>query len=138
MPEITYRVGNDLDLEQVHELYKASTLGERRPVDDRACLAQMIGQANLVVTAWDGERLVGIVRSLTDFCYVCYLADLAVRASYQRRGIGVELIRRTQAALGPNATIVLLAAPAARFYYPHIGFTQHPEAWILRPGQQID
>lgn len=138
MPDITYHLGYDLNLEQVLELYRASTLAERRPADDRACLAQMIASANLVVTAWDGERLVGIARSLTDFCYVAYLADLAVRVSHQRQGIGRELIRRTRAELGPNATIVLLAAPAARLYYPRIGFARHPEAWMLRPDRPIE
>ena len=131
-PEITYRMGNDLDLDAVIDVYHTSTLGERRPVGDRACMAHMIEQANLVVTAWEGDRLVGIARSLTDFCYVAYLADLAVRQTHQRQGIGQELIRRTQAALGPGATIVLLAAPAAEQYYPHIGFTHHPQAWTLK------
>ena len=130
-PTITYRTGNDLDLDAVIELYVASTLGQRRPVDDRQCMARMIAEANLVVTAWDGDLLVGISRSLTDFCYICYLADLAVRESHQRQGIGVALIRRTQAALGPNARIILLAAPAAADYYPHIGFTHHPRAWMI-------
>jgi predicted N-acetyltransferase YhbS len=130
-PTITYRTGNDLDLDSVIELYVASTLGQRRPVDDRQCMARMIEGANLVITAWDDDLLVGIARSLTDFDYICYLADLAVRESHQRQGIGVELIRRTQAALGPKARIILLAAPAADAYYPHIGFTHHPRAWMI-------
>ena len=130
-PTITYRTGNDLNLDAVIELYVASTLGQRRPVDDRQCMARMIAEANLVVTAWDGDLLVGIARSLTDFCYICYLADLAVRDAYQREGIGKELIRQTQAALGPNARIILLAAPAAADYYPHIGFTHHSRAWMI-------
>jgi predicted N-acetyltransferase YhbS len=75
--------------------------------------------------------LVGISRSLTDFSYATYLADLAVRESHQRRGIGKELIRLTQQASAP-ASIILLAAPAAEQYYPHIGFAHHPQAWILR------
>ena len=128
---ITYRTGNDLDLDAVIELYVASTLGQRRPVDDRQCMARMIAEANLVVTAWDGDLLVGISRSLTDFCYICYLADLAVRDTYQREGIGKELIRQTQTALGPQARIILLAAPAADGYYPHNGFTHHPRAWMI-------
>src|SRR5579859_7423831 len=128
---IEYRVGNDLDLDAFIELYRASTLGERRPVDDRARMAAMLANANLVVTAWDGKLLVGISRSLTDFAYATYLSDLAVRLSHQRQGIGKELIRRTQQASAP-ASIVLLAAPAAEQYYPHIGFTHHPQAWILR------
>jgi len=134
---ITYRIGNDLDLDQVIELYRASTLGERRPVDQRDSMRQMLEHANLVVTAWDGPLLVGISRALTDFAYVAYLSDLAVRASHQRTGIGGELIRRTQAQLGPGASIVLLAAPAAVDYYPRVGFTQHASAWVLPAGERV-
>jgi predicted N-acetyltransferase YhbS len=129
-PVIEYRVGNNLDLDQVIELYRASTLGERRPVDERERMRQMLAHANLVITAWDGAMIVGISRSLTDFAYVTYLADLAVRESHQRQGIGKELVRRTKDESGPKTKIVLLAAPKAVDYYPHIGFTHHPQAWI--------
>ncbi|HTD65230.1 MAG TPA: GNAT family N-acetyltransferase [Candidatus Limnocylindria bacterium] len=133
---ITYRIGNDLDVDAVIDLYRASTLGERRPIDDRERLAAMLRHANLVVTAWDGELLVGISRALTDFVYVTYLSDLAVRVSYQRQGIGRELTRRTQAA-APTAQIILLSAPAAEKYYPRVGFTHHPQAWVLKPNESI-
>jgi len=129
---ITYRIGNDLPLDQVIDLYVASTLGERRPVDDRERMAAMLRHANLVITAWDGELLVGIARSLTDHAYVTYLSDLAVRSTHQRQGIGQELIRRTVDAVDPKAYLTLLAAPKAVEYYPHIGFELHPSAWILR------
>gem|GEM_PF-6936500 len=72
MNSIRYQYGNDLDLDQVIELYNASTLGERRPVDDRQVMSDMLRRANLVVTAWDGNLLVGIARTLTDFSYVGY------------------------------------------------------------------
>lgn len=134
---ISYRINDSLDLDQMIELYRASTLGERRPVDDRERMRKMLEHANLVVTAWQGALLVGIARSLTDFAYVAYLSDIAVRQSHQRRGIGKELIRRTQTLLDPAATLLLLAAPAAVDYYPHIGFSRHPEAWLLEPGQRV-
>ena len=127
---ISYRTGNDLDLDAVLDLYRASTLGQRRPIDDRGRMEQMVRQANLVITAWDDDLLVGISRSLSDFSYATYLSDLAVRESHQRQGIGKELIRLTREASAP-ATIILLAAPAAELYYPHIGFTHHPQAWRL-------
>jgi predicted N-acetyltransferase YhbS len=130
---ISYRTGNDLDLDAVIELYVDSTLGERRPVSDRRRMQRMLEHANLVVTAWDGARMVGISRSLTDFVYATYLSDLAVRKSYQRTGIGRELVRLTREA-APRAMLILLAAPAAEKYYPHIGFEHHPQAWILRGG----
>ena len=130
---ISYRTGNDLDLDAAIELYVDSTLGERRPVADRSRMQRMLEHANLVITAWDGARMVGIARSLTDFVYATYLSDLAVRKSYQRTGIGRELVRLTRDA-APRAMLILLAAPAAEKYYPHIGFEHHPQAWILRGG----
>jgi len=133
---ITYRHGNDLDLDAVIELYRASTLGERRPVADRERMRLMLANANLVVTAWDDGQLVGIARSVTDFSYATYLSDLAVRLSHQKQGIGRELIRRTQA-LGGQATVILLSAPKAMEYYPRIGMKPHPSAWTLRSEETL-
>jgi predicted N-acetyltransferase YhbS len=133
---IWYQTGNHLDLDQVIELYRASTLGERRPVDDRDRMGQMLSNANLVITAWDDEVLAGIARSVTDFCYTTYLADLAVRVSHQRHGIGRELIRRTQDACSPQTRLVLLSAPKAVTYYPRVGFTRHEQCWQLEPGKR--
>ncbi len=134
-PGFAYRVGNDLDLDAVIELYRASTLGARRPVDDRARMRSMLEHANLVVTAWDASRLVGIARGLSDFAFVTYLSDLAVRASYQRLGIGKALLRRVRELGGPDASLVLLAAPKAVDYYPRVGFDRHPNAFVLRPAR---
>jgi len=131
MLNVTYRIGNDIPLDTFIELYNASTLGLRRPVDNRDTMAAMLQHANLVVSAWDGPLLVGLARTLTDFLYVAYLADLAVRQDYQRRGVGTELINCTRAAMGPESRIVLLAAPAAVEYYPRVGFSHHPQAWVL-------
>lgn len=133
---ITYNTGNDLNLDAMIDLYRASTLGERRPVDDRERMKQMLSHANLVITAWDGNQLVGISRAMTDFVYATYLSDLAVRLSHQKSGIGKELIRRTQLA-APKASVILLSAPKAVEYYPRIGFTQHPSAWILRSDEKL-
>ena len=133
---ITYRLGNDLDLDQVVELYRSCSLGARRPVDERERMGRMLRNANLVATAWDADLLVGIARSLTDFSYATYLSDLAVRETHQRLGIGKELMRITQRE-GGQARIVLLSAPAAVTYYPHAGLTQHPSAWTLGSEDRI-
>lgn len=132
---INYRNDHRPALEEARDLYRASTLGERRPIDDDARFGAMLANANLIVTAWDGDLLVGISRCVTDFAWTTYLADLAVRVSHQRAGIGKELIRRTQAA-APQAKVLLLAAPAAERYYPHIGFRHFPQAWMLR-GDEV-
>ncbi|MAF09829.1 GNAT family N-acetyltransferase [Candidatus Poribacteria bacterium] len=133
---IRYATGNHIDFDAFVELYHASTLGERRPVDDEERMRGMLENANLVITAWDGDLLVGLARSITDFVYATYLSDLAVRMSHQRQGIGKELMRRTQDA-APRATLILLAAPAADDYYPHAGFTRHPRAWVLASDERV-
>lgn len=121
------------------DVLNRSTLGERRPVDDPDTIAGMLANADITITAWDGVRLVGVARSVTDFTYCCYLSDLAVDETYQRGGIGIELMARTQAELGPGCKIILLAAPAAADYYGRVGFTHHPRCWTLdrdkRPGK---
>ena len=132
---ITYRLGNELDLDAVIDLYIDSTIGERRPVENRERMRRMLAEADLVVTAWDGETLVGISRSVTDWVYCTYLSDLAVRLDFQAQGIGRELVRRTRQET-PEATVILLAAPKAVEYYPRIGMTQHDSAWILAPGEE--
>lgn len=132
---ITYRLGNDLDLDTVIDVYRDSTLGERRPIDDRERMGEMLANANLVVSAWDEAKLVGIARSLSDFAFCTYLSDLAVRLDYQRKGIGKELMQRTLEA-GGNASLFLFAAPNAVAYYPHVGFSQG-SGWMMRAGETI-
>ena len=121
----------DLSAEAFREVLVASTLAARRPVEDLARLERMLRAADLVITARDGERLVGISRALTDFAYCCYLSDLAVAVAYQRQGIGRRLIAETHALAGPLTALILLAAPDAQSYYPKIGLTQHPSCWTL-------
>jgi GNAT superfamily N-acetyltransferase len=132
---ISYRTGKDVDLDEMIELYVDSTLGARRPVDDRQRMARMLEEADLVITAWEEDLMVGISRCVTDWVYCTYLSDLAVRADYQGQGIGKELVRLTREAT-PDATVILLAAPAAVDYYPKIGMSRHDSAWVLWPGEQ--
>ena len=133
---ITYKTGNNIDLDAVIELYRSCSLGARRPVDDRERMRLMLAHANLVIMAWDGDLMVGISRSITDFAYATYLSDLAVRETHQRHGIGKELIRRTQSE-GGAASVILLSAPAAVDYYPRIGMSNHSSAWMLRTGEKL-
>jgi ribosomal protein S18 acetylase RimI-like enzyme len=130
--DIIYLDNAAITVETAIDLYRRSTLGERRPIDRPDIFAGMLQHADLLISAWQGNRLVGIARSLTDFSYVAYLADLAVDVEYQRQGIGKRLIEETRSRLGKQCMIVLLAAPAANDYYPRLGFEHNPRAWVLR------
>lgn len=137
MMDITYRDDAQISVGAAIDLYKRSTLGERRPIDRPDIFAGMLRNADLTISAWHGERLVGIARTLTDFSYVAYLADLAVDQACQRHGIGRRMIRETKRRLGPDCMIVLLAAPKADAYYPKLGFEHNPRAWMLKGNQPL-
>lgn len=128
---IIYRDDAVLEVEQVIALFNKSTLGERRPVNRPDIFAGMIKHADIIISAWEGQKLVGIARALTDFTYVTYLADLTVDEDYQQQGIGKRLIQETQKRTAPDCMLVLLAAPAANDYYPGLGFKHNPRAWML-------
>src|SRR4051812_23391725 len=117
---ITYCTDRSITPQQLADVFRAS--GIRRPVEDLGRMRQMIERADFTATAWDGDKLVGVARSLTDFCFACYLSDLAVDSAYQRQGIGKELVRLTQQAIGKGTTLLLISAPEAVEYYPKIGF----------------
>lgn len=127
---IRYSNAEAITVPQFRDLLVRSTLAARRPINDESALAAMLEHANLLATAWDGPLLVGVGRALTDFTFCCYLSDLAVDENYQHQGIGKALVATVRERLQPACKIILIAAPAATEYYPKIGFTSHPSAWI--------
>jgi ribosomal protein S18 acetylase RimI-like enzyme len=129
---IAYDLEPELAAAEFADVLVRSTLAERRPVGDLERLARMLANSDLIVTARTPERLlVGVARSITDFSYCTYLSDLAVDVAHQRRGIGRELIRRTREAAGPETSLILLSAPQAESYYPHIGLRRHDSCWVV-------
>ena len=134
---IDYKINEPITTDQFIDLMANSTLGERRPVDDRLCIEGMILNSNLTVSAWHNDNLVGISRSITDFHYACYLSDLAVSKKHQKSSIGKRLQILTQEQLGPKCKLILIAAPAANQYYEHIGFKNNPRCWVLNRESSI-
>lgn len=128
---VIYQQEPDLTSEDFIDVLVRSTLAERRPVHDAETIKAMLKNADLILTARFDGLLVGVSRAITDFAFCTYLSDLAVDEKHQPQGIGQELIRRTHEAAGLNTTLILLAAPKAQSYYPHIGMTKHESCWII-------
>ncbi len=128
---ILYALEPGLSAQEFRGVLVASTLAERRPAGDLNRLDSMLRHADIIVTARENGRLVGVSRAITDFAYCCYLSDLAVDAAYQRKGIGKHLIERTHAAAGDFTTLILVSAPAAETYYPRIGMQPLKSCWAL-------
>jgi GNAT superfamily N-acetyltransferase len=133
--DVRYQLEPDLTADEFIDVLVRSTLAERRPVKDRPTIQQMLAHAAIIVTARVGGELVGVSRAISDFSYCTYLSDLAVDEAFQGQGIGRALIRRTHDAAGLSTMLILLAAPKAQTYYPHVGMTKHESCWII-PRQE--
>ncbi|MBV8392437.1 MAG: GNAT family N-acetyltransferase [Alphaproteobacteria bacterium] len=107
--------------------------GLNRPVDDRLRVERFLKHSNLIVTARQDGRLVGFARSLTDFCWCCYLSDLAVDQACQGQGIGKRLIEETRKEAGGEiTTTLLLSAPGAMTFYQGIQMPQADNCFFYR------
>ena len=127
--EISYKTGILPTANQIIELY--DNAGLPRPTNDKVRIQKMFENSNLVITAWDNDLLVGVSRSITDWVWSCYLADLAVRTGYKKSGIGKKLVQLTKKAVGDQSMVLLLSVPTAMEYYPKIGFVKQESSFII-------
>lgn len=127
---ITYQINATLTAIEMADIFRSS--GINRPIDDLDRIARMLANADVLISAWDGDQPIGLARAITDYTYCCYLSDLAVCKDYQKQGIGKELVKVLQAHLGEETSLLLLSAPTAMEYYPRLGFEQLTNAFLIR------
>ena len=129
---VSYALEPNLTEAEFVDVLVRSTLAERRPIAEPATIQAMLRNADVIVTARIAGLLVGVSRAISDFGYCTYLSDLAVDVAHQKSGIGKQLVQRTHEAAGLLTSLILLAAPAAREYYPRIGMTKHDSCWVIQ------
>ena len=128
---IAYAREDYLGADEYIEVVRKS--GLNRPIEDRGRVERMLAHANLIISARQDGKIVGFARSLTDFCFCCYLSDLAVDRALQGKGIGKRLIEETrQAAGGALTTSLLLSAPTAMTFYQGIKMPQADNCFVYR------
>jgi predicted N-acetyltransferase YhbS len=126
---IHYKINVPLATPDILRVYNGS--GIRRPTHDVPRIEKMFAQANLIASAWEDDKLIGIARALTDHSYCCYLSDLAVDHDHQRQGVGHQLIQALRDQLSDQVSLILLSAPDAMDYYPKVGFTALTNAFAI-------
>ncbi len=134
--KISYRINPKISVSDLIEILEKSTLGLRRPLTDLQAMQSMLENANVYIGAYEGDKLVGLARCMTDFVYTTYLADLAVDEAYQHHGIGKQLLKEIKQFI-PRAKLILLAAPAAEGYYPKIGMQRHEHCFFINDVSEI-
>ncbi|MFI5453787.1 GNAT family N-acetyltransferase [Pedobacter sp. UC225_61] len=127
--DIKYSFEKRPNADAIIELY--DNAGLPRPTHDKERIQKMFDNSNLIVTAWDGDLLIGVSRCITDWVWSCYLADLAIRKEYQKDGIGKKLINLTKEKVGEQSMVLLLSVPTALEYYPKVGFKKQESSFII-------
>ena len=90
-PTITFSEKRNLDPAKLVRLYQQAPWAKGRTLEDAR---KMLRHTNVAVTAWDGNLLIGFGRVLTDFVYRATIWDVIVDKTYQRRGVGVNVVQR--------------------------------------------
>ena len=129
MQQITYSTDVVPTAAQVIELYERS--GLPRPIQDVERMTRMYMNSDLVISAWNDRELVGVARSVTDWVWCCYLADLAVHPAYKKSGIGRRLLHLTKEKVGEQCMVLLLSVPTAMEYYPKVGMQKVENGFII-------
>jgi ribosomal protein S18 acetylase RimI-like enzyme len=128
MTDVTYRTDVRPDAAVISALYAAAPL--IRPVHDLQRIGRMYAASSVVVTAWRGDELVGILRGLTDGAFDGYVCDLAVHPAVQNLGIGRQLLARVRE-ISPQIQWILRASKIAANYYEHLGWQKIENGWFV-------
>ncbi|MFN1218364.1 GNAT family N-acetyltransferase [Chryseobacterium kwangjuense] len=130
--KIIYKTDSIPDIKEIIDLYNCSDYFPIADREDTDRIKKMHDNADIVVTAWAEDQLVGLARSISDFCYCCYLSDLCVRNEYKQKGIGKELVRITKELAGNECKLILHSSPNAMNFYSNIGMEQINSAFIIK------
>ncbi len=103
---ITYSIQRDFTSQQAFDLY--ASVGWSAYTNDLPKLLRAISKSSLVISAWHGEELVGLIRTLTDGETIAFIQDILVKPAYQGKGIGDELMSRLLNNLPEIRQIVLM------------------------------
>lgn len=119
-PGVVYRHASGADAGAVRQLLAAN--GWEHRVSDLDRVEALIGQATRCLTAWDGFRLVGFGRAITDDVSNGYLSMVVVDEAYRRRGVGSNLVRKL---MGDDPSITwVLRAGGGREFWMALGFEE--------------
>ena len=118
---IVYAQEQNLGVEDYVAVLDATTMRSKRPLTNTARIGEMLANANFIVTAREDGVILGLARCITDFSWIAYCAELAVKESAQGRGVGAGLLKFIEDTLGPRVGLMLVSEPGAIGFYERIG-----------------
>ena len=117
-----FRIVRSLDTASVIRLYTQADWWE--PGDAADAVDRLLKGSFRVAAAFDGNRLIGMARALSDGASDAYIQDVVVDPAYRKQGIGGKLVRLLLTELVENGVswIGLIGAPGTEHFYRELGF----------------
>jgi len=135
---ITYNdTKKDLSNDELHQLFTSAGWSDGNMTGDmfKYFNAPFIN-STLVISAWDSEKLIGVVRVLSDKIIRSIIYDLVIFPEYQQKGIGQELVRRCIEHF-PNSEWLVQTTKEIYSYYEKIGFKVKNDVFLTIPSKWI-
>lgn len=131
MSKISYLKNQPIKVEDLASLY--NSVGWTSYTDHPNIMEKLLSGALSYISAWYGNNLIGLIRTIGDGCYILYIQDLLVHPNYQRRGIGGELVHQILDDAKDMRQIILTtdnSKKTARFYRS-VGLVPMNEAGVV-------
>ena len=135
---LEYKTGIDvIDWESLVDLYYETDgvigLGRERNLPK---IKEGFLKSYKVVTVWDGNKIVGAVRMISDGVCYGWIHDMSIHPEYQKKGIGKSLMLKLMDG-NESLLIGLTSAFGAEDFYHKLGFKKHKSAMAKYPGESI-
>jgi len=124
-----YNTDKKVDYDKLKTLF--NEVGWNDKTDDINRLKAMVENSQIIVTAWDGETMVGFARCTTDYVFNGQINNVVVDSKYRRKGIGKVLIN-TILDSSKQVTYMLRGSIRNEKFYRSLGFEDGPISLIYR------
>jgi len=132
---ITYNDKNkDLPCDQLDKLFVSAGWSDSENAHDNSWFKIPFTNSTLVISAWENDCLVGVVRVLSDTFTRSVIYDLVVLPEYQNKGIGTELVKRCFEHF-PNSEWLVQTTEKNIKYYKKIGFRIYEDVVLSIPSK---
>lgn len=130
MTDYVYRFTNTYAMSELLRLFAQVEWAAKHTPDG---IQAMLDNTRVCLGVWDGERLIGFARAVTDDVYRAFVEDVIVDEAYRGQGIGLEIMRRLMERLAHVEEVVLACGDHLIPFYERFGFERfdmtHMHIW---------
>ena len=119
---IRYQDNTPISIDSLTQLYQS--VGWRNYYKAPAIMSQLLPGAWHYISAWEEDQLVGLIRTISDGCYILYIQDILVHPDYQRQAIGTSLMKQMLERAKDMQQIILTTDDTEKTiqFYQSLGF----------------